>query len=246
MQISQRVHLIASGYAGCSLTHGNDCNAYAVRCGNSYLLIDSGVGVFTEAVIQELHRDGITRVNMQGLLITHAHLDHSGGASRLHREFDVPVVASREAAAALEQADEEAISLLAAKQAGIYDSGFCLNACPVARKLTGGEEWLAGDCRVTALRTPGHSRDMITYLVQAPDELLAFPGDTVFHGGKILISDTWDCEPAAYADSLRSLATYPIDGLYPGHSIWSVREGRKQIRQSLDYVNRLLLPPNLL
>ena len=246
MQISNRVHLIASGDAGCSLTHGNDCNAYAVRCGGDYLLIDSGVGVNTETVVREMERDGIVSGKVDSLLVTHGHLDHSGGAYFFHREFKVPVIASCETATALEQGDEEAISLAAAKRAGIYQPDFCLNSCPIAKRLSGGERWAIGDCRITTLRTPGHSRDMMTYLVQAPDELLAFSGDTVFHGGKILISDTWDCEPAAYANSLRSLATYPIDGLYPGHGIWSIREGCKQIRQSLDYVNRLLLPPNLL
>ncbi|MBV9039126.1 MAG: MBL fold metallo-hydrolase [Acidobacteriaceae bacterium] len=246
MQISNRVYLIASGYAGCSLTHGNDCNAYAVRCGENYLLIDSGVGVNTESIMRELEHDGIVSGKIHSLLITHGHLDHSGGAYFLHRELGIPVIASCEAAAALEGGDEEAISLAAAKRAGIYQSDFRLNSCFIARKLKGGENWSVGDCRVTALRTPGHSRDMITYLVQAPDELLAFSGDTVFHGGKVLISDTWDCEPAAYANSLRSLAVYPIDGLYPGHAIWSIREGHRQVRQSLDYVNRLLLPPNLL
>ncbi len=246
MQISKRVHLIASGYAGCSLTHGNDCNAYAVRCGNDYLLIDSGVGVNTEAIMQEMERDGITKERVTGLLLTHAHLDHSGGAAFLHFELNTPVTASCEAAAALENGDEEKISLLAAKQAGVYEESFYLRSCPVAKTLVGGEQWLVGDCCITALRTPGHSRDMMTYLIQSPEELLAFPGDTVFHGGKVLISDTWDCEPAAYATSLRTLSNYPVDGLYPGHAIWSVREGHKQIRQSLDYLNRLLLPPNLL
>ena len=246
MQISERVYLFASGYAGCSLTHGNDCNAYAARCGDRYLLIDSGVGIGTESLLRELQRDGIGQEKIDSLLVTHAHLDHSGGASFLRRQFDLSVSASSEAAQALEQGDEEAISLLPAKRAGIYDNSFHFNPCPVERKLTGGEKWPVGDCLVTALRTPGHSRDMLTYLVRTPDELLAFPGDTVFHGGKILISDTWDCEPAAYAESLRNLAAYPINGLYPGHGIWSVREGGKQVRQSLDYLNRLLLPPNLL
>jgi glyoxylase-like metal-dependent hydrolase (beta-lactamase superfamily II) len=46
---------------------------------------------------------------------------------------------------------------------------------------------------------------MLSYLVESPDGRLLFSGDTVFHSGKILLSTTWDCNPQAYAASLRSL-----------------------------------------
>ena len=43
MKIADDVHLIASGSAGALYTHPLDCNSYAIRCGDEYVLIDSVV-----------------------------------------------------------------------------------------------------------------------------------------------------------------------------------------------------------
>ena len=246
MQISSRVFLIASGDAGCSLTHPADCNVYAVRCGSRYLLIDSGVGIESGLLVDNLRKDGIRKTDVEALLLTHAHLDHAGGARDLSLYFQAPVFASSETAAALEDADEEAISLTAAKRAGIYGEDVALCPCPVDHRLLGDDRWQVEDCAVWAIRTPGHSRDMMTYLIQTPEDNLTFPGDTVFHGGKVLISNTWDCDPAAYGESLRKLAKLPIEGFYPGHSIWSVKDGSRHLKESVKWLDRLLPPPNLL
>lgn len=244
MRLSDRVFLTLSGDSGCSLSHPNDCNAYAVRCDDEVLLIDAGVGIDTELLLRNLAEDGIRREQLSTLLLTHGHLDHSGGAHWLHEAVGLDVVTSRETAAALETADEDAISLRAAKCAGIYDDAMSFHACPVARKLQGGEIWKIGDTTIRAVQTPGHSDDMMSFLLQTPSELLAFTGDTVFHGGRIALQDTSDCRPAAYARSLRALAALRIDGLFPGHGIWSLTRGAAQIQRSLQHLDRLLLPPN--
>ncbi len=223
MKLSAGVHLIASGATGCSYTHPNDCNVYAVDCGGVYLLVDAGVGIQPEVLLRNLEEDGVRPMQIGGLLFTHAHLDHSGGTSWLHKHLRVPVTASIETAKAIESADEDAISLTAAKRAGVYPDDVHLFACEVENQLRGGEVWTVSDSRIEAIRTPGHSHDMLTYLVWRPEGLLAFSGDTVFAGGKILISDVYDCSPPDYANSLRCLAGYPIDGLFPGHSIWALK-----------------------
>ena len=245
MRISRRVYLTASGRMGCSLSRAEDCNAYAVDCGGPVLLIDSGVGG-AGSITANLKQDGVDLARVEALLLTHGHLDHSGGAAALHRELGVPVWCSLETAQALEAGDEAAISLAAAKQAGVYPESLRLESCPVARKLQESSEPIRiGDVTLQVLRTPGHSHDMLTYLIETDEGLLAFVGDTVFHNGRVLLSPNWDCDPLDCAASLRKLAALPIDGLYPGHSIWSVREGRRQVEAALPYVDRLLVPPNL-
>jgi glyoxylase-like metal-dependent hydrolase (beta-lactamase superfamily II) len=133
MQISRRVYLLASGHLGCSFSHPNDCNVYAVRCGFCYFLIDTGVGLDTGRILSELESDKIQAVQVAGILLTHGHLDHSGGACRLHEALAVPVFSSRRTADALGRADEQAISLAAAKSARIYRPEVRLSACPVER-----------------------------------------------------------------------------------------------------------------
>ena len=246
MKIDDDVHIIASGSAGALYTHPLDCNAYAIRCGDEYVLIDSGVGVEPARILRIIADDGIEPGQVRQLLLTHYHLDHAGGAAWMREHFKLRVSASREAAQALESADEYAISLGAAKKAGVYPADFPFRACKVDRVLQGGEEWTVGDAQFQAIRTPGHSRDMISYLVRKPDRTLLFCGDTIFHGGKILISDTYDCDVQAYTQSLRALARLKVDALFPGHMLWVARDAHSHIQTAMSFVNRLLLPPNLL
>jgi hydroxyacylglutathione hydrolase len=244
MRLCDRVFLTLSGDSGCSLSHPRDCNAYAVDCGSEVVLIDAGVGRQTEQILSNLQEDGVDPQRITTLLLTHAHLDHAGGARWLQEKLDLKIIASRVAAATIELGDEEAISLPAAKRAGIYDQEMTLPACSAARGLNGGESWALGDLTVHAIPCPGHSRDMMSFLFQAPSALLAFTGDTVFHGGTIALQDIPDCSPSDYSRSLQELAKWPIDGFFPGHGIWSLTRGAAQIRMSLQYLDRLLLPPN--
>ena len=223
-----------------------DCNGYAVRCGDDVVLIDSGAGSATQALLAELECDGIPRGSLTTLLLTHGHLDHSGGAAFLSRELGLRVLCSAETAAALSAGDEEYISLAAAKRAGLYSADARLQPCRVDEVLHDGQIWTIGDVTIQAVQTPGHSDDHFAYLVQTPTELLAFVGDAVFHGGRVILQDTWDCRPAAYAASLRLLAAMPIDGLFPGHGVWSLARGADQVRLALPSLERLLLPPNAL
>jgi glyoxylase-like metal-dependent hydrolase (beta-lactamase superfamily II) len=184
--------------------------------------------------------------SIRSLLLTHCHLDHAGGAYWLKENLGIEVCASEETAAALEAGDEEAISLAAAKKAGVHPADSQFHACRVDRKFRGGEVWTLGDSSIEVLRTPGHSRDMVAYFIRKPDRLILFSGDTVFHGGRILLSDIYDCDVPAYSRSLRLLSGYPIDQLFPGHMLWVVRDGHLHLRKTLDYLDRLLLPPNLI
>ena len=51
---------------------------------------------------------------------------------------------------------------------------------------------------------------MMSYLVSREGQLQLFCGNTIFYDGKILVSDTHDCNVQAYSQSLRTLAGYPV------------------------------------
>jgi len=246
LKISDRIYLIASGLMGCSLTHDNDCNVYAIDCGGEFALIDSGCGIETERLIENLGRDRIPLDRIGYLLLTHGHLDHAGGASRLQDLVDLKIAASAGTARALENGDEEAISLAAAKRAGVYPPGVSFAACPVEKVLRDGDALTLGESVIDILETPGHSRDMISFIVRHGGRRDLFCGDTVFHGGRILVQDVADCDVPAYSRSLRRLAALSTDGLYPGHLNWSVRRGHRHLEKAREYLDRLLLPPNII
>lgn len=246
MRIDEDAYLIASGVLGAGYTHEADCNVYAVRCGSEYALIDSGVGIDAEQLASNLQADGIAESSVRQLLLTHKHLDHAGGAHWFRSRFGLEVCASAQTAAALESGDEEAISLGAAKRAGIYAGGVEFHACKVDRLIEDGDTWSVSGFAFHAICTPGHSEDMLSYLVHKPGRTLLFSGDTVFHGGRILISDIHDCDVPAYSQSIKKLARIPVDALFPGHGMWTVRGGGAHLAKATEYLDKILLPPNLI
>ncbi|MFN7996674.1 MAG: MBL fold metallo-hydrolase [Bryobacteraceae bacterium] len=246
MKIADRIYLVGSGLAGCSLTHDSDCNVYAIDCGDGFAIVDSGCGIETERLIANLVKDGIPSDLVRWLLLTHGHLDHAGGARALHDALGLQVAASVETGRAVSTGDEEAISLGAAKRAGIYPGSILFRSCPVAKILRDGDELTFDRCAVQVLETPGHSRDMISFLFRHDGEYDLFCGDTIFHGGRILLQDVADCDIPAYTRTLRRLASLEIDGLYPGHLMWSEGRGQWHLQQTLKYLDKLLLPPNIL
>lgn len=246
MRIAESVHLLASGALGTGMTHPKDCNVYALRCGDEFVLIDAGVGKETERLLTHLAADAIDLGKVRSLFLTHAHLDHSGGARQLQEALDLQVCASAECARAMRAGDERAISLDVAKQAGIYPQDFEFSRCAVDRVLADGEQFQMGDCEVEVVATPGHSHDMLSYLIQTPQETILFSGDTLFFGGKILLSNVYDCNVEDYACSLRKLARQPFDALFPGHNLWVVRGAVVHLKTAIDALDRLLLPSNLI
>ena len=245
MRIAEHVHLIGSGALGAGYSHPNDCNVYAIRCAEEYMLVDAGVGHQTDCLLRELRADGIDPARVTMLLLTHGHLDHSGGSRWFRDELGLKICASPATAAALESGDEAAISLTAAKRAGGYPEHFSLMPCPVDRVVQDGDTWEFDGGRVEVLATPGHSHDMVSYLVRGPGHTSLFCGDTVFHGGRILLSEVYDCDVPAYARSLRRLASIGADALFPGHMMWTVRDAHVHLRKAAEPLERLLLPPNL-
>jgi len=245
MQIADGIFLIASGNLGVSLTHSHDCNAYALRCGEEYILIDSGVGIETERIIEVLKSDGIPLERVRRLFLTHYHLDHSGGAARLRDLLGLEVWAGPITAPVLRVGDEEAISLAAAKRAGVYPVDVKFHACPEANAFQPAISFAIGDAQIMPIAAPGHSRDMICFLIHQPKRTLLFPGDTIFYGGRISLQDAHDCDVPAYCSSIRMLAKIEFEMMFPGHGLWSLAAAQRHVREAMTFVDRLLLPPNL-
>lgn len=74
------------------LFSGSSGNATLVSCGNTNILIDSGVS--GTRVINELKSIGIDPADLSAILVTHEHDDHVKGVGILSRKFDLPIYAT--------------------------------------------------------------------------------------------------------------------------------------------------------
>lgn len=155
---------------------------------NAYLVADriGGTAVFVDsgAPVEPLLA-AVDRLDVQPtlLLTTHAHEDHVANHRLLQERYGLRVLASPE---------EEVEG---------------------AEPLGHGEVVDAGELRIEALRTPGHTRGMLSFVV---DREAVFTGDTLFTGSIGGTQDAFDDLRRSVMDVLMGLPHELV--VYPGHS----------------------------
>jgi glyoxylase-like metal-dependent hydrolase (beta-lactamase superfamily II) len=87
---------------------------------------------------------------------------------------------------------------------------------------------------------------MLSFLVEDHRRKCLFTGDTIFHGGKVLVSNLWDCNIQEYVASIGKLAGIEFDALLPGHLAIALSGGSAHARQAHATVERLSMPPNII
>jgi glyoxylase-like metal-dependent hydrolase (beta-lactamase superfamily II) len=156
------------------------------------------------------------RGELEGIVLTHRHLDHAEAAPALSERYGVPVFAGRDAE------DPEGFSEPAAK--GLV----------IERELVDGDR--VGPFEV--METPGHSADHVTYLF----EDAGFCGDTVLGEGSVFIPPGGG-SLVRYLESLERLRERDLEALCPGHGpvVWEPREKLTEyIEHRLDRERRLV------
>jgi len=155
---------------------------------NAYLVADrvGGTAVFVDsgAPVEPLLA-AVDRLEVHPtlLLTTHAHVDHVANHQLLEERYGARVLASPE---------EEVEG---------------------AEPLGHGEVVDAGDLHIEALRTPGHTRGMLSFVV---DGQAVFTGDTLFTGSVGGTQDAFDDLRRSVMDVLMGLPHELV--VYPGHS----------------------------
>ena len=138
------------------------------------------------------------RAGLEGVVLTHRHLDHAEAAPAIAERYGVPVFAGRAAP------DPE----------GFSEPG--VKGLKVERELRDGEH--LGPFEV--LETPGHSADHVSYL--AAD--IVFCGDTVLGEGSVFIPPGGG-SLIRYLQSLERLRALALHAICPGHGpvVWEPR-----------------------
>jgi hydroxyacylglutathione hydrolase len=146
-------------------------------------------------------------LDLQLILITHAHFDHISGVHRF-RTFN-----NRPIPVAMHTLDLE----LWRDGGGSKDFGFELKTGEDPDVIvTDNQELLLGNTAFKVLHTPGHSFGHVTYYF--PEERAAFCGDLIFYHGVGRTDLPVSNEPDLYTSIHEKIFTLPEDTiLYPGH-----------------------------
>ncbi len=76
-------------------------NVHLVRVAQARFLVDAGGQASAAALVEELSKLGVSPEELAGVILTHGHADHAGGAAALQKLYGVRVVAGAGDAAML-------------------------------------------------------------------------------------------------------------------------------------------------
>ncbi|MGA3211682.1 MAG: MBL fold metallo-hydrolase [Terriglobales bacterium] len=142
-----------------------NCSILGDETTREAIVIDPGDEI--ERILQVLSKHDL---KVKQIVVTHAHIDHVGGAMRLKQLTGAPIL--------LNQNDQELLKMLDMQAAwvGMATPGRVV----VDQHLKDGDKVEAGGISGTVIHTPGHTEGSVCLYLPAEEKLIA--GDTLFLG----------------------------------------------------------------
>lgn len=205
---------------GMGITDKSDAGVFLVRFGKKAALIDAGSGKDHAGLKRNIDKCLEKDVELEYLLLTHCHFDHSGGADAIREDYGCRIAAHELDAAHLESGNDR---VTGAPWYGAHAEPF-----PIDIKWSGSEySFTVGNAVIKAIHCPGHSPGSVAYTADMDGELILFGSDV--HGPlhKDLLSDE-----KLYLKSLSRLLELQADVLAESH--FGVIEPREEVEAFIE------------
>jgi len=165
------------------------------------------------------------KLDLEAVLLTHFHEDHSGGACLFKESFEIEVFAPEKSIQILETPQE-----IPAYRQMVWGQPDPVKARPLEEKMK------FGKMVVTTVKTPGHSLDHVSFAV----ENKLFIGDLVANPTPVIIMKQEDY--IGLIESLKFVTSLDFETAYGGHGAWN----RREIRKTLDNILKLKIKIEIL
>jgi glyoxylase-like metal-dependent hydrolase (beta-lactamase superfamily II) len=205
---------------GSGFTSDLDAAVYLINFDGHAALVDSGCGHSPKQLLDNITACGIQPEQIEYLLITHCHFDHTGGAKSIKETIQCKTVAHELDAEFLEKGDNIITAAI------WYDN--MMQPFTVDLKLSGKKEEIKlGDRIILAIHTPGHSPGSVVYLTESDGLKVVFAQDV--HGplSPAILSDKDD-----YIKSLERLISLDADILCEGH--YGIFRGKTEVKNFIE------------
>ena len=142
-----------------------NCSVIGDEGSREAMVIDPGDDI--NQVLALVGKHGLT---VKQIVITHAHIDHVGGAMKLRQLTGAPILLNQNDYALLKMLDVQAAWV------GMASPG----KVEIDQPLAEGDNLRAGSLEASVLHTPGHTEGSVCLYFAAQQKLIA--GDTLFAG----------------------------------------------------------------
>ncbi len=205
---------------GGGYTSIEDAAIYLINFDGHAALVDAGCGHSQNKLLNNIRSCGISPKQIEYLLITHCHFDHTGGIQALKEVVPFKTIAHELEAPFLENGDD---TVTAAKWYGTS-----ISPIQVDRKVYGAQENIElGGKRIEVIHTPGHSPGSVVYIIDSEGVKVLFGQDV--HGpiNPLILSNHDD-----YQQSLKLLISLEADILCEGH--FGIYEGKAEVKRFIE------------
>lgn len=184
-----------------------DCHVYVLRGPDGLVLIDCGTPWGHERLRRNMQHWGLPIEQVRTVLLTHGHVDHVAGGY-LFKQLGAEVFGHGDIFTAVECQWEAALGLQGDGTAHRFDG-----------RLGDGDEISRCGFSVRVIRTPGHTRGCLTFLIEVNGQRCLFSGDLIMSN----CLPGWHGDPGFSAEdvvaSMKRLLEVEFEHLCYGHGV---------------------------
>ena len=198
-----------------------DCNTYVIKDKLS-ILFDPGLNDFLPVLLQDMQKDGIEPKDIDIIMNTHLHGDHSWGNESFKQASGAEILLP-----AVQKQLGEAATTQASKFFGVPAPKFSEDRVLDEDRLS------LGETEIEIIPSPGHSPESVCYYLRKEKVLIC--GDVIFNQntGRVDL-------PGGSADQLKqsieSLSKLDIEYLLPGHM--DIVKGAENVRRNFEFIKQ--------